>query len=158
MDVPKRSTGSMDRNSPVGDYGGVFGSQKGPHRVDAFSPVLKRPCMQLFLSDLGWGKLRPMSHETSSPSLPPFPVPSEYPVIAIVSDTHVGARNSVYAAFIDMIDESKIETIIHTGDVINKPGSLRQWRRFFETTGSAKDTPRRTREPRRTVQGITRGV
>ena len=78
----------------------------------------------------------PMSHETSL--LLPFPVRDEYPVFAIISDTHVGARNSVYPAFIRVIDELKIETIIHTGDVINKPGSLHQWKRFFEATGSEK--------------------
>jgi 3',5'-cyclic AMP phosphodiesterase CpdA len=77
-----------------------------------------------------------MSHERSLPL--PFPVQPEYPVFAIISDTHVGARNSVYPAFIRVIDELKIETIIHTGDVINKPGSLHQWKRFFETTGSEK--------------------
>ena len=78
----------------------------------------------------------PMSHERNLPL--PFPVRTEYPDFAIISDTHVGARNSVYPAFIRVIDELKIETIIHTGDVINKPGSLREWKRFFETTGSEK--------------------
>jgi 3',5'-cyclic AMP phosphodiesterase CpdA len=78
----------------------------------------------------------PMSHEKSL--LLPFPIRDEYPDFAIISDTHVGARNSVYPAFIRMIDELNIETIIHTGDVINKPGSLLQWKRFFEATGSEK--------------------
>ena len=78
----------------------------------------------------------PMSHERNLPL--PFPVRTEYPDFAIISDTHVGARNSVYPDFIRVIDELKIETIIHTGDVINKPGSLREWKRFFETTGSGK--------------------
>jgi 3',5'-cyclic AMP phosphodiesterase CpdA len=36
------------------------------------------------------------------------------------------------------MDELGIGTIIHTGDAINKPGSLRQWKKFFETTGPAK--------------------
>ncbi len=78
----------------------------------------------------------PMSHERNLPL--PFPVRTEYPDFAIISDTHVGARNSVYPALIRVIDELKIETIIHTGDVINKPGSLREWKRFFDTTGSEK--------------------
>ena len=77
-----------------------------------------------------------MSHERNLPL--PFPVRAEYPDFAIISDTHVGARNSVYAGLIRVLDDLKIETIIHTGDVINKPGSLHQWKRFFETTGSAK--------------------
>ena len=80
-----------------------------------------------------------MNHETKETSLVlPFPVQVEYPLFAIVSDTHVGARNSAYPALIRAIDELKIETIIHTGDVINKPGSLRQWKRFFEITGSER--------------------
>ena len=78
----------------------------------------------------------PMSHERSL-SLP-FPVRAEYPDFAIISDTHVGARNSVYAGLIRVLDDLKIDTIIHTGDIINKPGSLHQWKRFFETTGSEK--------------------
>lgn len=80
-----------------------------------------------------------MSSEASSLFLlRPFPVRIEYPPFAIISDTHVGARNSAYPAFISMMDELKIETIIHTGDAINKPGSLRQWKKFFETTGPEK--------------------
>jgi 3',5'-cyclic AMP phosphodiesterase CpdA len=90
----------------------------------------------------------PMSHERNLPL--PFPVRTEYPDFAIISDTHVGARNSVYPAFIRVIDELKIETIIHTGDVINKPGSRREWKRFFETTGSEK-TLHVAPEPRYTV-------
>ncbi len=78
----------------------------------------------------------PVSHERSL--LLPFPSQAEYPVFAIISDTHVGARNSVYPAFIRVLDDLKIDTIIHTGDVINKPGSLPQWKRFFEATGSEK--------------------
>ncbi len=79
-----------------------------------------------------------MSHETPSTSLLPFPVRPDYPPFVIVSDTHVGARNSVYPAFVRTIEALEIGTIIHTGDVINKPGSLRQWKRFFETTGPHK--------------------
>ncbi len=89
----------------------------------------------VFLSSLRYGRLMSMRDETS---LLPFPIRDDYPVFAIVSDTHVGARNSEYPAFIRLMDELKIETIIHTGDVINKPGSLHQWKRFFETTGSEK--------------------
>lgn len=79
-----------------------------------------------------------MNHEACGCLGQPLPTQTEYPPFAIVSDTHVGARNSVYPAFIEIMDELKIDTIIHTGDVINKPGSLRQWKKFFETTGSDK--------------------
>lgn len=57
---------------------------------------------------------------------------------AIVSDSHVGARDSVYGEIIERIEAEKIETIIHTGDAINSPGSVRQWKKFLELTGSGK--------------------
>jgi 3',5'-cyclic AMP phosphodiesterase CpdA len=80
-----------------------------------------------------------MSHEASGLFLNQQPLlQPEYPPFAIISDTHVGARNSAYPAFINIMDGLKIETIIHTGDVINKPGSLRQWKKFFDTTGPEK--------------------
>lgn len=56
----------------------------------------------------------------------------------IISDTHVGARDSLYADFMHRIEEEKIQVVIHTGDAIETPGSLRQWARFFEITGSDK--------------------
>ena len=46
---------------------------------------------------------------------------AQYPVFAIVSDSHVGAGNSVYPAFIRAIEEEKIEMIVHTGDAIEHP-------------------------------------
>lgn len=79
-----------------------------------------------------------MSDAASTLFLLPFPVNAEYASFAIISDTHVGARNSVYPDFINLMNELKIDLIIHTGDVINKPGSLRQWKKFFETTGLDK--------------------
>ncbi len=80
----------------------------------------------------------PMTHERSSLFHLPLPMGAHYPPFAIVSDTHIGARNSVYPDFIRIMDALNIETIIHTGDVINKPGSVRQWKKFFETTGPKK--------------------
>jgi len=68
----------------------------------------------------------------------PIPARAQYPVFAIVSDSHVGAANSVYPAFIHAIEEEKIEMIIHTGDAINTPGSTREWASFLEMTGPAK--------------------
>lgn len=57
---------------------------------------------------------------------------------AIVADSHVGARDSVYGETIKGIETEKIETIIHTGDAINSPGSVRQWKEFLELTGPGK--------------------
>jgi len=91
--------------------------------------------VRLFLSASGSDTLNVMGDEAWSRSLLPFPVRAEYPPFAIVSDTHIGARNSVYPHFLEVMDQLKIETIIHTGDVINKPGSSRQWKKFFEATG-----------------------
>jgi 3',5'-cyclic AMP phosphodiesterase CpdA len=57
---------------------------------------------------------------------------------AIVSDTHLGASDSLYPALIQRIEEEKIQVIIHAGDAIDSPGSSSQWARFFEITGPAK--------------------
>ncbi|MBA4418148.1 MAG: hypothetical protein C0392_09600 [Syntrophus sp. (in: bacteria)] len=68
----------------------------------------------------------------------PFFAQAELTSFAIVSDTHVGSPDSVYSAFIRIIEEQKIETIIHLGDAIHNPGKSRQWKRFFEITGPGK--------------------
>lgn len=57
---------------------------------------------------------------------------------AIVADSHVGARDSVYGDIIQRIEAEKITTIIHVGDAINSPGKVRQWKRFLELTGPGK--------------------
>ncbi|HAR94762.1 MAG TPA: hypothetical protein DCR97_02185 [Deltaproteobacteria bacterium] len=57
---------------------------------------------------------------------------------AIVADSHVGARDSVYRDIIERIEDEKLETIIHVGDAINSPGNVAQWKKFFELTGSGK--------------------
>lgn len=54
---------------------------------------------------------------------------------AIVSDSHVGASNSVYPAFVHAMEEEKIDMVIHAGDAINTPGSSREWHAFLEMTG-----------------------
>jgi 3',5'-cyclic AMP phosphodiesterase CpdA len=57
---------------------------------------------------------------------------------AIVSDSHVGARDSNYTEIIKRIDDEKIETIFHTGDAINRPGDAKLWKRFLDLTGADK--------------------
>jgi acid phosphatase type 7 len=68
----------------------------------------------------------------------PLLVRAEYAPFAIISDTHIGMQESVYIAFIRAVEEEKIHTIIHTGDVINRPGDLMQWARFVQITGAGK--------------------
>jgi 3',5'-cyclic AMP phosphodiesterase CpdA len=63
---------------------------------------------------------------------------ADYAPFAIVSDTHVGAKNSVYSTFIKHIDEQKIGVIIHAGDAIHTRGSVSQWARFLEITGPGR--------------------
>ena len=70
--------------------------------------------------------------------LSPFPCPAENGTFAIVSDSHVGASNSVYPAFIKAMDEAKIDMVIHAGDAINRPGSEREWTAFLEMTGPTR--------------------
>jgi predicted phosphodiesterase len=54
---------------------------------------------------------------------------------AIVGDTHVGENYRVYESIIASVERHNIDTIIHVGDAINKPGSAEQWAEFFEITG-----------------------
>ncbi|MCX8110466.1 MAG: metallophosphoesterase [Syntrophorhabdaceae bacterium] len=68
----------------------------------------------------------------------PFLTRAEINSFCIVSDTHVGAEDSVYVDFIRVIEEKDIKTIIHVGDAIHIPGNIRQWKRFLEITGSDK--------------------
>jgi predicted phosphodiesterase len=63
---------------------------------------------------------------------------AEYTTFAVVSDTHLGAPNSAYPAFIQAMEAEKITLIIHVGDAINTPGSVSQWNRFFEITGPGR--------------------
>ena len=58
---------------------------------------------------------------------------------AIISDTHIRARNNdVYPVFLQKMEEEKINHIIHVGDAIDTPGSTSQWTRFLELTGTEK--------------------
>jgi len=63
---------------------------------------------------------------------------AQHAPFAIISDTHVGAHELVYAAFIRAMEEQKTRIIIHTGDAIDKPGDLRQWDKFWQITGPGK--------------------
>jgi 3',5'-cyclic AMP phosphodiesterase CpdA len=63
---------------------------------------------------------------------------AEYDRFAVLSDSHVGSRKSVYAGFIRLMNEEQIRTLIHTGDVINKPGRTELWKKFFDITGEGK--------------------
>jgi 3',5'-cyclic AMP phosphodiesterase CpdA len=57
---------------------------------------------------------------------------------AIVSDSHVGARDSEYSKIIQRIEAEDIRLILHAGDAINGAGNVKLWKRFFELTGSGK--------------------
>jgi predicted phosphodiesterase len=63
---------------------------------------------------------------------------AESSTFAIVSDTHVGARNSVYRKFIRRMEDEGISRLIHTGDITHR-GSRSQWEEFLRLTGSDKD-------------------
>jgi acid phosphatase type 7 len=59
---------------------------------------------------------------------------------AIVGDTRIGARDSVYRQFIEKIKAENIAVIFHTGDVIDRAGSEDEWREFLKLTGSGRTT------------------
>lgn len=63
---------------------------------------------------------------------------AQHPTFAIVSDSHVGYPNSAYEDFMEAIDNENVKMIIHTGDAIDSPGNVGQWKRFLEITGPGK--------------------
>jgi len=62
---------------------------------------------------------------------------AEGSTFAIVSDSHVGASNSVYPDFIKRMEREGISTLIHTGDATHR-GSRGQWEDFARLTGPDK--------------------
>ncbi len=68
----------------------------------------------------------------------PLAAVAQYPSFAIVGDTHVGQNNEIYQSLVRSIERHKIDTVIHVGDAIDKPGSEAQWAEFFAITGSGK--------------------
>jgi 3',5'-cyclic AMP phosphodiesterase CpdA len=68
----------------------------------------------------------------------PATIYAEIGTFAIVSDTHVGASNSVYQGVAKELENRGIKTIIHTGDAINRPGNKAQWAKFSAETGAEK--------------------
>ena len=68
----------------------------------------------------------------------PFLAWADLTRFAIVSDTHIGSPDSVYPAFIRLVEEQKIDVIFHAGDAIHNPGNQRQWTKFLDITGTGK--------------------
>jgi 3',5'-cyclic AMP phosphodiesterase CpdA len=63
---------------------------------------------------------------------------AEYATFAVATDSHVGAPDTAYPEFIRAIENEHIGIIIHLGDAINRPGSVSQWKTFFDMTGTGK--------------------
>ncbi len=57
---------------------------------------------------------------------------------AIIGDTRIGQNESVYKFFIQQLEKEKINTFVHTGDVINSAGKQKEWDRFLQITGNDK--------------------
>jgi acid phosphatase type 7 len=69
-------------------------------------------------------------------SLLPFSVFSrDFSSFAIIGDTKIGTTESVYKQFLNTIGKKGIYTIFLVGDVIDRPGSDKEWNRFLELTG-----------------------
>lgn len=68
----------------------------------------------------------------------PFFAQAELSTFAIISDTHVGAHDSVYEEFIGIIEKQNIKMILHAGDAIHNPGKRSDWKKFFDITGNDK--------------------
>lgn len=55
---------------------------------------------------------------------------------AIIGDTGIGVNDLHYRAFLQKLESEGIDLFVHTGDVIDKPGSQGEWKRFLEITGN----------------------
>jgi predicted phosphodiesterase len=53
----------------------------------------------------------------------------------LIGDTR-GKTETLYAAFIQHLEKSGIQTVVHLGDVIDKPDAAEQWEKFLKVTGN----------------------
>lgn len=63
---------------------------------------------------------------------------AETPPFAVIGDTRIGLTEDVYLDFLSATDRKGITLIFHTGDVINRPGSEKEWERFLQLTGTRR--------------------
>ncbi len=61
--------------------------------------------------------------------------PSQF---AVIGDTKIGTTESVFMKFLKKTEAEGINLIFLTGDVIDRPGTVSEWQRFFELTGTAR--------------------
>jgi 3',5'-cyclic AMP phosphodiesterase CpdA len=54
---------------------------------------------------------------------------------AVIGDTRIGLTESVYVKFLRMMDKEGVCFLVLVGDVIDRPGSEKEWARFKELTG-----------------------
>jgi acid phosphatase type 7 len=67
----------------------------------------------------------------------PFTVFSnDFSSFAVIGDTKIGSSESVYKQFLNIISKKGIYNIFLVGDVIDRPGSEKEWNRFLELTGN----------------------
>ncbi len=63
---------------------------------------------------------------------------TDYPPFGIIGDTKIGVTEAVYKRFLKKIAEEGVDLIFVVGDVIDRPGDVKEWERFLELTGSAR--------------------
>ena len=70
----------------------------------------------------------------------PFAISAaDYSSFAVIGDTKIGAVETIYKQFLNVISKKNINTIFLVGDVIDRPGNEKEWNRFLELTGSNYD-------------------
>ena len=55
---------------------------------------------------------------------------------AVIGDTRVGKTDATYTSFIKQVEKDGIQTVIHVGDAIDRPGIEEQWEKFLKITGT----------------------
>jgi len=63
---------------------------------------------------------------------------ADYPSFGIIGDTKIGVTEAVYKRFLKKITQEGVDLIFIVGDVIDRPGSVKEWERFLELTGTTR--------------------
>lgn len=61
---------------------------------------------------------------------------ADYPPFGVIGDTKIGVTEAVYKRFLEKTGKEGIDLIFIVGDVIDRPGAVKEWERFLELTGT----------------------
>jgi len=65
-------------------------------------------------------------------------ISADYPSFGIIGDTKIGVTEAVYKRFLNKSAQEGADLIFIVGDVIDRPGAVKEWERFLELTGATR--------------------